>query len=69
MSLDDDLIAAHLRGDEQALVDLYERAAHLTQDVDSACFFATQAYIFALDCAHPKTMALHQFLCQHGREE
>jgi len=51
------------------LVALYHQAAKDVGDINSACFYATQAYIFALDCNHPDARALHAFLLEHGREE
>jgi hypothetical protein len=69
MDLNSTLIAAHDRGDKRALVELYDKAARDTDDIDHACFLTTQAYIFALDCNHPLRHALHAFLVKHGREE
>ncbi|MEY2991925.1 MAG: hypothetical protein RI946_1319 [Pseudomonadota bacterium] len=69
MDLNEQLLAAHDHGDKAALVALYHQAAKDVGDINSACFYATQAYIFALDCNHPDARALHAFLVEHGREE
>lgn len=61
------LLAAHAAGDTSALVALYTKAADQAPDVDTACFFLTHAYIFALELAHPDTDALHARLKSHGR--
>lgn len=68
-SLHDAILNAHVQRDQGALVDLYQQAAQTAQNVDEACFFATQAYIFALETGHRKTAELHRFLCDHKREE
>ncbi len=68
-SLNDAILNAHDQRDQRALVDLYHQAAQSAQNIDEACFFATQAYIFALDTGHAKTAELHRFLCDHNREE
>ncbi len=66
-SLDDKLLAAHDAGDDWALVGLYTMAADQVNDIDAACFFLTQAYIFALEQDHPAQVPLHERLLQHGR--
>lgn len=68
-TLDAELIAAHARGDKMALVDLYHHAAHDAPDINAACFYATHAYVFALESNHPAQATLHAFLKKHGREE
>lgn len=68
-SLHDAILQAHDQRDQRALVDLYHQAAQTAASVDEACFFATHAYIFALEIAHSKTAELHRFLCKHKREE
>ena len=65
------LLAAHGRDDRRALAELYARAADLAEgdgDPDQACFFLTQAYIFALETAHPEAAALYGRLKRAGRE-
>jgi hypothetical protein len=67
MTLDDQLLAAHATGDGCALVQLYSQAADETKDVDTACFYLTHAYIFALELGHPDTANLHRRLTAFGR--
>ena len=67
--LDARLLAAHERDDRHALVGLYSEAADAADDLDSACFYLTHAYIFALDTGVPEAAALHARLKAHGREE
>ncbi|ASM72061.1 MULTISPECIES: hypothetical protein [Roseobacteraceae] len=62
------LLAAHAAGDHRALVDLYARAADGAQNVDAACFFLTQAYVFALEQNTPQISALRARLAAEGRE-
>jgi len=61
------LLAAHAAGDKHTLVDLYAEAANTAPDTDTACFFLTQAYVFALEIAHPATAGLKAELAKHGR--
>ena len=71
-ALDAALIAAHQAQDCSALVDLYwdaARAREATGDIDAACFFLTQAYVFALQADDPRAAQLHLRLNRHGREE
>ena len=65
--LDAALLAAHARGDRAALVTLYTQAADRVDDLDTACFYLTQAYIFALEIGAAQTAALHDRLAVHGR--
>ncbi len=66
--LDARLLRAHERQDKPALVALYTRAADAAQTEDAAGFYLTHAYVFALDCGHPQTKALHARLVAMGRE-
>ena len=68
-ALNDQILAAFSTNDKKALVELYSQAARTASTVDSACFFATQAYIFALECNHELQVELFEFLKKHGREE
>ena len=61
------LLAAHAKGDSAALVALYAQAADDAPDIDSACFFLTYAYIFALERGDPAVTELHDRLAAHGR--
>lgn len=67
MSLDDDLRDAHECGDKSALVGLYTLAAERANTIDEACFFLTQAYIFALDDNHAAQNALKSRLRKYSR--
>jgi hypothetical protein len=71
-ALDGALLAAHARADERALARLYGQAADAAEtagEIDAACFFLTQAYVFALSAGAPQADALHARLRAHGREE
>ena len=67
-ALESDLLKAHDQGDGAALVALYARAAQMAkadQDIDRAGFYLTHAWIFALECGHPKANAIRDELRQH----
>lgn len=71
-ALDAALIAAHEAGDQARLVALYREAADRAAAVgetDAACFYLTQAYVFALAAGAREAGALHARLLAHGREE
>ncbi|SLN60133.1 hypothetical protein [Pseudooctadecabacter jejudonensis] len=61
------LLAAHDAGDATTLVGLYTRAADIAADTDTACFFLTQAYIFALEVGDTRAGALKRRLSAEGR--
>ena len=61
------LLAAHDAGDKPALVTLYAQAADQAPDLNTECFFLTQAYVFGLEVGHPDTRTLHARLAEHGR--
>jgi hypothetical protein len=67
MTLDAALLAAHAGGDKPALVTLYTAAADQAGGEAAACFYLTQAYVFALEIDHPNTRALYLRLKAHGR--
>ena len=66
--LDARLMEAHAAGDKYALVDLYAQAAQSTGSEGEKWFFLTQAYIFALEKAHPDLADLRAQLVAAGRE-
>ena len=68
-ALNNQILRAHASGDKNALATLSSRAAQQAETLDSACFFATQGYIFALECNHEICAELFDFLKQHDREE
>ena len=67
--LEQDLLAASAAGDAAKLVTLYTTAADIAPSEDSAAFFLTQAYVFALESDHAAAPGLRQRLIAAGREE
>lgn len=67
VTLDADLLAAHARGDGSALVALYTQAADEAADINAACFYLTQAYVFALELGLPEVGKLNMRLVAHDR--
>lgn len=67
------ILKAHAAADHRALAALYREAGDLAEasgGVDEACFFYTQAYIFALDAGATRDAAeLFAILKRHGRED
>lgn len=69
-ALDAALLRAHADDDHDSLVKLYTDAGNLMEaegNIDAACFFLTQAYIFALEAGMPEAMDLNKRLAVHGR--
>ena len=66
--LDAQLIAAHEEEDSDALITLYSLAGAQAADIDTACFYLTHAYIFALELGDARATALRAQLVAHGRE-
>ena len=66
--LDTQLLAAHEDKDSDALITLYTLAARQAADIDTACFYLTHAYIFALELGDTRATALRAQLVAHGRE-
>ena len=66
-SLEQELLAAHERDDQEALITGYTKAADAENDVDAACFFLTHAYIFALEAGDARAETLRDRLASHGR--
>lgn len=66
------ILAAHGRDDEEALAGLYGAAGDLRLgqgDIDAACFFHTQAYVFALSSGNEgQARVSHALLLRFGRE-
>ena len=70
-ALNQSLLDAYDQGDSKGLVSIYTKAADQSEasgDVDEACFFLTQAYVFALESGLPEAADLNQRLARHGRE-
>ena len=64
------LLAAHARGDCDALVTLYAAAADRMErrgEIDATCFFLTQAFVFALEAGVERTAELNRRLVAYGR--
>jgi hypothetical protein len=70
--LEADLLRAHREGDVPAIVTTYMAIADACEgreEVDAACFYLTQAYVWALEAGMPDAAALHARLKARGREE
>ncbi len=69
-TLDAGLLQAHADHDLPGLIDLYTQAADQAEaagDINAACFFLTQAFVFALEDGAPEAIPLNQRLVTHGR--
>ena len=69
-ALDQALLAAHAAADSPALVRLYTQAADQAEAggrTDAACFFLTQAFVFALEAGLPDAASLNRRLAALGR--
>ncbi len=68
---EDVLLEAHERGDLPVLMRLYaERACELErEDLDAACFYMVNAYVFALELGADEHDTYFAFLLRNGREE
>lgn len=69
--LDAALLAAHAKQDAGTLIGLYAQAGEAVQaqDADAACFYFTQAFIFALEAGDPRALGLQVRLHALGRED
>ena len=70
--LDAALLAAHEHNDAASLIKLYRQAGEESEqagDINAACFYYTQAYVFALESGDEATNILHGILVSYGREE
>ncbi len=64
------ILTAHAQNNTADLINHYTDAATLMEnnsDIDAACFYLTQAYIYALDSGSEYTEDLHERLAKHGR--
>ncbi|MFL2802226.1 MAG: hypothetical protein ACJ0DD_05640 [Paracoccaceae bacterium] len=50
------------------LVQIFAEKSKKIKDLDTACFFATQAYILSLECNNPLSEELLAFLTKNNRE-
>lgn len=62
------LLRAHAQDDRPALVELYSQAADETSDLTAKRFYATHAYVFALELGSPKAERLRTRLVELGAE-
>ena len=63
---------AHRSGDITLLSTLYAQKADELEaagDTDAACFYLTQAYIFALDAGLPTAAVYNRRLAHFGRDD
>ena len=70
--LNNQVLQAHEAGDKTTLVDVYHMlgAEELAaENMTSAFFLLTQAYVYALESGDPHAMEIHKILKSHGREE
>ena len=68
--LDRALLEAHERHDLEALTTLYAEAADRSEteaDIDAACFYLTQAFVFALESGSSQAKMLNARLVSYGR--
>ncbi|GAB5433075.1 hypothetical protein [Tritonibacter mobilis] len=64
------ILAAHAQHDLAQLVELYAIAADGKEaegDTDAACFFLTQAFVFALEAGVARAQELNHRLVAYGR--
>jgi len=66
--LDAALIAAYTDQDNIEIARLYGAAGDASVSVDEACFFWTQAYVFALEAGIDKAQDYRAKLVKHKRE-
>ncbi len=69
--LEEEIINAHEADDCYKLVELYAMGADLKNDkglLEEAAFLRTQAFVFALESAHPLVDELRCILAAEGRE-
>lgn len=50
------------------LLHIFSRQSKKENDLDTSCFFATQAYILSLEINHPMSKELFIFLKKNNRE-
>lgn len=66
------ILDAHADGASGPLARLYAEVADLREAegaADAACYYLTQAYVYALDAQDPLAASLHARLKARGREE
>lgn len=68
--LDAELLQAHKDPEPSILAILYTRSADIAEqnnDIDAACFYLTQALVYALEAGLADDETLVKRLSQHGR--
>lgn len=68
--LDRALLKAHDRQDLEALITLYTNAADRREalgEIEAACFYLTQAFVFALESGSSEASCLNARLVSYGR--
>ncbi len=68
MSLEADLLRAHADGNLPALVAGYLAAAEAAEDDDTAGFYLTHAWVFALEAGDTRANDIKARLVAQGRE-
>ena len=66
--LDTALVAAHAARDGAEIARLYHQAGDQSADLDAACFFWTNAYVFALEAGIADAELIRSKLVANGRE-
>jgi len=70
-ALEQALLLAHEKNICADLIKYYTEAATIMEnngDIDEACYYLTQAYVYALECgSEPQSAALHNRLAKYGR--
>ena len=70
-NINQQILSAHADGNHHQLVRLYTSAADQFEengDIESACFFLTCAYVFALETGSSLGEKIKSRLVFHGRE-
>lgn len=68
MSLDEDLLGAHARGDQRGLIALYRIAADQAELMEAKAFYLTHAFVFALELGDDAAEELRLSLVKMGCE-
>ena len=67
MTLNEQLLKAHLEDDRKALASLYEDAANKATEKEATYFYLTQALVFALETGAPAQSRIATRLKKAGR--
>ncbi|GHA46199.1 hypothetical protein GCM10008927_09270 [Amylibacter ulvae] len=72
VALNTELLAAHATKDGAKIAHIYKQAGDDALDagkIDTACFYFTHAYVFALESNCAELDDIHTILKKYGREE